>query len=133
MVADKTVTDPQIPLRVGNPYQELCDSGHRYWKEQGVESRCPHCLLIGLTSARKQLAELNVEEVTNMLEEKSTLTALLNWANLKELSINCGGSNRWTIISRKHNSVLASKPRGELHEALKEAKIQWEHNDYDNK
>ena len=45
-------------IGLSNPVIETCDYGHKFWKEERKESRCPHCLALGLERARTELVSL---------------------------------------------------------------------------
>jgi hypothetical protein len=39
---------------MNEPIIETCDLHHKYYKEAGSDTRCPHCLTIGLQAARAE-------------------------------------------------------------------------------
>lgn len=39
---------------MNEPIIETCDLHHKYYKEAGSDTRCPHCLAIGLQAARAE-------------------------------------------------------------------------------
>lgn len=41
---------------MNEPIIETCDLNHKYYKEAGSDTRCPHCLAIGLQAARDEAA-----------------------------------------------------------------------------
>lgn len=46
-----------------DPIVDMCDAGHKYYKEDGVHTRCPFCLSAGLEQARTE-----IKEITKMCE-----------------------------------------------------------------
>lgn len=43
---------------MNEPIIETCDLDHKYYKEAGSDTRCPHCLAIGLAMAHAETARL---------------------------------------------------------------------------
>lgn len=43
---------------MNEPVIETCDLYHKYYKEAGSDTRCPHCLAIGLEAARAESKSL---------------------------------------------------------------------------
>jgi hypothetical protein len=43
-----------------DPIAEMCDIGHRYYTEEGSNTRCPECLATGLSKAREEVRRLRV-------------------------------------------------------------------------
>lgn len=40
------------------PVIETCDMNHKFYKEEGTNLRCPHCLALGFDGSRREIMML---------------------------------------------------------------------------